>query len=133
MEKDPSTYAQILHNQEVMNMRHSMKLQTKPFEAIANGSKTIELRLFDEKRQQVRIGDEIEFTELSENKRKVLTKVVALHRFPSFKELYGVLQLGKCGYSESEIKDASPEDMDAYYSPKEQKEYGVVGIKIELI
>ena len=114
-------------------MRHNMKLQTKPFEAIASGYKTIELRLFDEKRQKVRVGDEIEFTELSESKRKTLTKVVALHRFPSFEELYKALPLEKCGYSESEIENASHEDMEAYYSPEEQKKYGVVGIEIKLI
>lgn len=114
-------------------MKHNMKLQTKPFEAIASGSKTIELRLYDKKRQQVNVDDEIEFTELSESKRKVLTKVVALHRFPSFKELYKALPLDKCGYSESEIKDASPEDMNAYYSTEEQKEYGVVGLEVTLI
>ena len=114
-------------------MRHNMKLQTKPFEAIANGSKTIELRLFDEKRQQVRAGDEIEFTELSESKRKVLTKVVALHHFPSFKELYNALSLDKCGYSKSEINNASPEDMDVYYPIEEQKQYGVIGIEIALV
>lgn len=49
-------------------MQHFMKLQSRPFEAIANGSKTIELRSFDVKRQQVKIGDEIEFTELSDSK-----------------------------------------------------------------
>ena len=114
-------------------MRHNMKLQTKPFEAIANGSKTIELRLFDEKRQQVRAGDEIEFTELSESKRKVLTKVVALHHFPSFKELYNALSLDKCGYSKSEINNASPEDMDAYYPIDKQKQYGVIGIELMLV
>ena len=113
-------------------MRHNMKLQTKPFEAIAGGFKTIELRLLDEKRQQVRVGDEIEFTEVPESKRKVLTKVVALHRFPSFEELYDALPLDKCGYSESEIENASPEDANVYYSLEEQKKYGVVGIGIEL-
>ena len=114
-------------------MRHTMKLQTKPFESIANGSKTIELRLYDEKRQQVKVGDEIEFTELTEGKQKVLTRVVALHCFPSFAELYNALPLEKCGYSELEIANASPDDMNAYYPLEEQKQYGVVGIEIVLV
>ena len=114
-------------------MRHYMKLQAKPFESIAKGSKTIEMRLCDEKRQQVNVGDEIEFTELSDEKRKILTKVIALHHFPSFKELYNALPLDKCGYSKSEITDASPEDMNAYYTIEEQKQYGVIGIEIVLI
>ena len=43
-------------------MLHKMKLKLSPFEKIENGSKMIELRLFDEKRQKVQVGDFIEFT-----------------------------------------------------------------------
>ena len=114
-------------------MRHNMKLQTKPFESIADGSKTIELRLYDEKRQKVKVGDEIEFTELTEGKRRILTRVIALHRFPSFAELYNTLPLEKCGYSDSEIANASPDDMNVYYPLEEQKQYGVIGIEIVLV
>ena len=41
-------------------MLHKMKLKLSPFEKIKDGSKTIELRLYDEKRQKVKIGDFIE-------------------------------------------------------------------------
>jgi ASC-1-like (ASCH) protein len=43
-------------------MLHQMKLQPNPFEQIKNGSKTLELRLNDEKRQLIKVGDEIEFS-----------------------------------------------------------------------
>lgn len=43
-------------------MLYTMKLKQEPFEKIRNGSKTIELRIYDEKRQQVQIGDFIEFS-----------------------------------------------------------------------
>ena len=52
--------------------------------------------------------------------------------FDSFDELYSALPLTECGYSESEVQDASPNDMLAYYSKEEQQQYGVCGIKIEL-
>lgn len=39
-----------------------MKLQQKPFDSIKTGQKTIEMRLNDEKRRLINIGDEIEFT-----------------------------------------------------------------------
>ena len=42
-------------------MIHTMKLDAEPFEKIKNGSKTVELRLFDEKRQKIKPGDIIEF------------------------------------------------------------------------
>ena len=39
-----------------------MKLNAYPFEMIKSGEKTIEIRLFDEKRQQIKAGDKIVFT-----------------------------------------------------------------------
>lgn len=38
-------------------MLHKMHLKKEPFEKIRNGTKTIELRLNDEKRQQIQNGD----------------------------------------------------------------------------
>ena len=43
-------------------MTHQMQLQPEPFSMIKSGVKTIELRLYDEKRRKIRIGDEILFT-----------------------------------------------------------------------
>ena len=43
-------------------MRHSMKLKPEPFYAMKSGYKTVELRLLDEKRSVVKVGDEIEIT-----------------------------------------------------------------------
>ena len=39
-----------------------MNLAPSPFEMIKSGAKTIELRLYDEKRRAVKVGDTIEFT-----------------------------------------------------------------------
>ena len=43
------------------NMEHEMKLQPEYYNFILNGTKRIEIRLFDEKRQQINIGDIIKF------------------------------------------------------------------------
>lgn len=42
-------------------MLHKMKLQPKYFDYIQNGTKRIELRLNDEKRSIIQLGDEIKF------------------------------------------------------------------------
>lgn len=110
----------------------NMKLSPKPYEMIASGKKTIELRLYDEKRSQIREGDVIVFTQAFSGD-SVTTKVLALHRFKSFEELYEGLPLLKCGYTVENIKSASYQDMTAYYSLEEQKKYGVVGIELCLI
>lgn len=38
-----------------------------------------------------------------------------------------------CGYSADELKIASPEDTEKYYTKEQQKRYGVVAIKVELL
>lgn len=60
---------------------HRMKLKAEPFRKIGDGLKMIELRLNDEKRQNVQIGDYIEFTLMDDTSQKLTTRVVALHHF----------------------------------------------------
>ena len=111
---------------------HTMRLKPAPFEKIKAGKKTIELRLYDEKRQQIAAGDNIRF-ENTENSAEVLFAIVKnLYLFDSFEELYNTLPLTECGYSEEELSTASYRDMELYYSRDERKQYGVVGIQIAL-
>lgn len=114
-------------------MKHNMKLNAEPFEAIRNGSKTIELRLNDEKRQLIKIDDEIVFTQIGDNERTIHCKVMDLFCFKSFAELYDSLPLTKCGYTDETVLQATPEDMNKYYSKEQQEKYGVLGIEIELM
>lgn len=46
-------------------IEHSMRLYEEPFRLVSNSTKTVEVRLNDEKRQAVQIGDFIEFTNLA--------------------------------------------------------------------
>lgn len=111
-------------------MLHNMKLKQEPFDKIKNGSKTIELRLYDEKRQQIKAGDFIEFSLIDNPDKKTQTRVIALHRFNSFSELYADLPKEKLGYKSDETP--VPNHMNDYYSCEKQAEYGVVGIEIGL-
>ena len=111
-------------------MVHHMHLQPEPFEKILSGQKTIELRLYDEKRQQILEEDTIEFSCLGNDDRSITAKVSALHLFPSFKMLYEKLPLNQCGYTTDELQNASFKDMEQYYPAEEQKRYGVVGIEL---
>ena len=108
---------------------HEMKLQPSPFEKIKNGTKTIGLRLYDEKRQQLREGDIIVFTNTVSGE-KIRATVKKLHRFDSFAALYRTLPLPQCGYTAEDVAAADPSDMGQYYSAEEQKKYGVVGIEL---
>lgn len=109
-------------------MLHHMKLKESPFIKIRNGSKTIELRLNDEKRQQVQVGDYIEFSLIDNPHEKIQTRVTALHRFDSFQELYASLPKEKLGYASTDMPN--PNHMDEYYSREKQEQYGVLGIEL---
>lgn len=109
-------------------MKYEMKLDNEPFKAIKNGTKTLELRLNDEKRKQLIVGDYIEFTNRVTNE-KLLVKVIDLFKYNSFEELYKHFNKIEMGYSINE--EANPKDMENYYSKEEQEKYGVLGIKIK--
>lgn len=69
-------------------MRHTMKLKEDPFERMKNGTKTIEFRLYDEKRRKIKVGDEIEFFKLPKLQERILVRVKNLYRGDSFKILF---------------------------------------------
>ena len=108
-------------------MIHKMKLQESPFERIKNGTKTVEFRLYDEKRSKIKIGDQIEFSKLPDLQETILVDVLDLYREDTFENLFK-----KLFTDEDEIKKKT-KSMYQYYSPDEEKQYGVVGIKISLI
>ena len=114
-------------------MKHVMRLNDRPFEMIKSGEKTIELRLYDEKRKAVLVGDEIEFIHSADESLKLRCAVLKIHVFESFEKLYASLPLLKCGYTAKEIAFASPLDMEKYYSAEEQEKYGVVGIELKVL
>ena len=105
-------------------MLHEMTLFTKPYASIASGQKTIELRLYDEKRQSIQIEDA---------SKSILCEVVQLYVFKDFTELYENLPLLKCGYTADDVDNAHPDDMLTYYSKEKQAQYGVVGIELKLL
>ena len=108
-------------------MIHKMKLQESPFERIKNGTKTVEFRLYDEKRSKIKIGDQIEFSKLPDLQETILVDVLDLYREDTFENLFK-----KIFTDEDEIKRKTT-SMYQYYSHNEEKQYGVVGIKISLI
>lgn len=114
----------------VINMLHEMKLQDDPFKKISDGTKTIEMRLYDEKRRKLKSGDLIEFTNITSNE-KLKIQVINLYRYKDFDELYQNHDKVSIGYNENE--KANPSDMSMYYSDEDIEKYGVVGIKIKVI
>lgn len=111
-------------------MQYDMKLYNEPFEKIKNGNKTVEIRLNDEKRQLLKIGDKIRFTNIDSNE-KLIVQVLNLYKFKDFKELYSYFDKTSMGYSLSD--EVNPNHMLEYYSENNIKKYGALGIEIKLI
>ena len=110
-------------------MIHEMKIWHDSFIKIKEHTKTIEMRLFDEKRSLISTGDTIMFTDTS-NFERMECQVVNLYRYPSFEELYRQHDKVSIGYNEDE--NANPKDMLAYYSEGMIEQYGVVAIEIQV-
>ena len=111
-------------------MMHKMKLQNDPFIKIKNKTKTIEMRVYDEKRRKINVEDLIEFTNIN-TKEKMLVKVKNIYLYKDFDELYKNHDKVSIGYEQNDI--ANPNDTSIYYNEEDIKENGVVGIEIELV
>ena len=111
-------------------MLHKMNLWHDSFEAIRNKTKTIEMRLNDEKRSRIKLGDIIEFTDTGSGET-IRCTVLNLFRYADFETLYRNHTPISIGYKENET--ALPSDMLIYYSQDDVKKYGVVGIEVRVI
>jgi len=110
--------------------KHQMKLATAPYNNIASGKKVIESRLFDEKRQQISIGDVITFTENENPENNVTCTVRGLLRYQTFKDLFADHNPSLFG---EESHDFLLKQIKQFYSDEDEQKYGVVGIRIQLL
>lgn len=111
-------------------MEHRMNLWDSPFRHIKQGTKTVEMRLNDEKRRLISPGDMIIFTN-ADTQEEIKVVVSNVNTFKNFAELYSNYDSIAIGYEEHEI--AHPDDMLLYYSKEKIEQYGVMAIEIRLI
>ena len=111
-------------------MKYNMNLNNEPFNRIKDGTKTIEMRLNDEKRQLLKEKDFIEFTNRT-TLETILVEIVKLYKYPNFEELYKHFDKVSLGYDKDDIAD--PKDLKRYYSKEQQEKYGVIGIEIRTV
>ena len=113
-------------------MEHEMKLQPEYYNFILNGTKRIEIRLYDEKRQQIKIGDVIKFLKEPALNESFNAKVVGLLRYNSFEEMFKDFDISILS-DDSMTKDELISVLEQFYTKEKQEKYGVLGIRIELI
>lgn len=111
---------------------HEMKLQPEYYNFIINGTKRIEIRLNDEKRQLIKIGDIIEFKKEPELSESFKVKVVGLLKYDSFDNMFkdfDISILSDKSMTKEELKNV----LEQFYTKEKQLHYGVLGIRIELL
>lgn len=113
-------------------MEHKMKLQPKYYNFILNGTKRIEVRLFDEKRQQIKIGDIIKFLKESDLNESFNAEVIGLLRYNSFEDMFKDFDISILS-DKSMSKEELIGVLEQFYTKEEQEKYGVLGIRIELV
>ena len=100
------------------------------FELVKNGKKDVEVRVNDEKRQKLKIGDKLIFLKRPEEVEKIEATVIDLKYFKSFKEVSDYYSMERIHRPEL-TKEEYINDMQRFYSKEEQEEYGIVCILYE--
>ena len=109
---------------------HQLTLATEPFNAITSGNKTIESRLYDEKRQKIQIGEQIIFTNRDNSSQTANVKVIGLLRYATFHDLFSHNDPRKFG---GESVEWLENQMNGFYPLDKQLQNGVIGIEFILI
>ena len=113
-------------------MSNEMKLQPEYYNFILNGTKRIEIRLYDEKRQSIKLGDTIKFLKEPELSESFNAKVTGLLRYNSFKDMFKDFDISILS-DKSMTKEELIKVLEQFYTKEKQEQYGVLGIRIELI
>lgn len=107
-----------------------MKLRERPYVLIRAGTKTVEVRLFDEKRRDIAPGDLLIFKKepyLHEVMYKTAARTV---RFDSFAELFSAYPNEAVGCGSDDTAETFAAAMGEYYTEEKAKKYGVCAIEL---
>ena len=98
-----------------------LKLQPEFYDFMLNGSKRIELRLFDEKRQLINIGDSIKILKEPLLDEFFYVRVVGLLRYDSFDDLFKDFDISILA-DKSMTKDELLSCLEKFYTKDKQKQ-----------
>ena len=112
-----------------MNITY-MKLREEPYNKIASGTKTVEIRLYDEKRAALNKGDLIIFQKQPYLHEMMYKKVGSVVRFSSFSDLFAAYNQESLGCGEDDSAETFARAMGRYYSESDEAKYGVCAIEL---
>ncbi|MGO4936646.1 ASCH domain-containing protein [Fundicoccus sp. Sow4_H7] len=113
-------------------MQHTMGLFESSFKSIKSGKKTVEVRLNDEKRRKISIGDSIIFTKVPKSNENLTVEVVELREFTTFKEMYERIP-AKDFDTVGDPIDLMVQQTYEIYSANQENEWGTLAITVKLL
>ena len=118
----------VIEDEPLYCMTHEMSLKSDPFDWIRNGKKRVELRLLDEKRRKLRVGDQIIFTNTENNEEKIRARVIGLYAYANFYALSADFLRSEMGL-EDRVESVG-DVMREYYSDEDVSKYGALAIRL---
>nr|WP_255365451.1 ASCH domain-containing protein [Brevibacillus sp. SKDU10] len=100
------------------------------FKAMKQGKKTVEVRLNDEKRRKIKVGDTIAFMKVPEKDETINVQVTELRQYDTFQAMYEDIpfQAFDCeGWTMQEMLEGTYE----IYSPQQEEQWGALAITIK--
>lgn len=107
-----------------------MRLDRKDFDRLKAGLKCWEVRLNDEKRKGINIGDEIVFMRRPELEDRLPMIVEEKHRFSDIQRLLDKVPLSEVAPEEGMSEVAWIQDFMTHYRPEEVVTAGLVAFKV---
>jgi ASC-1-like (ASCH) protein len=111
-------------------MEMKVHLDSDIFDIVRNGSKDVEVRLNDEKKQQLKVGDTLIFLKRPLNDEEIKARVIGLDYYDDFSSLVENYEMKRL-YLDNCSKEDYLKLMNKFYPLEEQKEYGAVAIRFK--
>ena len=109
-----------------------LRLDEDIFEIVKNGTKRVEVRLYDEKRELMKIGDTLTFYKRPLLEEKINTKIIGLKKFNNINDLLNKYEMKEI-YVEGFSKEEFIKLLERFYSKEEQEKYGFIAIEFEVL
>ena len=109
-------------------MQMKIHLHSDVFDIVKNGAKDVEVRLYDDKRKLLNMGDELLFLKRPNDDESISVKITGLKRFDSFEELVNFYDMERL-YLPEYTKEMFLNELLRFYSIEDQKKDGVLAIE----
>lgn len=118
----------VVEDEVICSETQTMSLHPEPFDKIKSGEKRVELRLFDEKRKKLHVGDRIVFTNTENETETLAVTVIGLHVYRNFDSVLRNFPARDLGFEDGVTSIEGR--MLSYYSHEDMTKNGVLAIRI---